>query len=88
MSVLIDLKAFIVSRLISMMNFIYKNISLAGADLPDDDYTTLVPHSKPVNTNSQNTSKIQIIIDDKENNATPTQSKKSVISYVFLFTFK
>ena len=35
----------------------------AGTDLPDDDYTTLVPHSKPINGTSQKSSQIPIIIE-------------------------
>ncbi len=59
--------------MISIKEFIYKNIFLTGTDLPDDDYTTLVPQSKPANMNNR---KIPIIIEDKENDLTSTKSKE------------
>lgn len=73
-SLTIKLSVLIIIIIIIMINSICKNIYLAGADLPDDDYTTLVPQSKPINSNSSNPSKIQIIIEDKENNTTSTKS--------------
>jgi hypothetical protein len=48
---------------------------VAGADLPDDDYTTLVPQSKATNVNNHKTSKIPIIIENKENDSRIIQSK-------------
>lgn len=40
-----------------------KTISLAGTDLPDDDYTTLVPRPKSVGVNNR---KMPMIVEDKE----------------------
>jgi hypothetical protein len=50
-------------------------MSLAGTDLPDDDYTTLVPQSKPVNTNNRNASQIPTIIENKENDSITSKSR-------------
>ena len=43
----------------------------AGTDLPDDDYTTLVPHSKPINGTTQKSSQIPIIIEGSKNDSKP-----------------
>lgn len=50
---------------------------LIGGDLPDDDYTTLVPPVKQINHNERKLPDIPKIIEHKENDLSP---KKGILS--------
>ena len=44
--------------------------------MPDDDYTTLVPQTKPVNAINRNLSQTPTIVGNKENNSPTKKSTK------------
>jgi hypothetical protein len=56
---------FISSKFIS--NQIVFFVYLAGTDLPDDDYTTVVPPIKQKNDTNRKLPNVPIIIENKEN---------------------
>ena len=57
-------------------------ISLAGSDLPDDDYTTLVPQTRSINNPNR---KIPTIIEDKEHESSLSKNnRKNLLKIVFI----
>jgi hypothetical protein len=63
--------------------------SLAGTDLPDDDYTTIVPPIKQPNGTSRKLPNVPVIIEHKENDSSSKKGlcnrKKSFLIEIFLF---
>jgi hypothetical protein len=64
-----------------LINKIFLLFSLAGTDLPDDDYTTIVPPLKHPNGTNRKLPHVPIIIENKENeSSTSTSSKKCLLN--------
>jgi len=59
---------------------------LAGTDLPDDDYTTIVPPLKQTNSTHRKLPNVPTIIENKENDSPLTKciyNKKKFYSNIF-----
>jgi hypothetical protein len=57
--------------------------SLAGTDLPDDDYTTIVPPIKHPNGTNRKLPNVPVIIENKENESSSSLSKKGLCNKYF-----